>query len=255
MLTSRSGTRCASYVAVDAARATRVRLTGVDEARVSVIPNAVDIERFAFREETGDRRLALCIVKREGLEQTVDIIARAAGREGWQVDFAGAGVQREIHDMEQLLPRYALAITSGRCALEAIATSAAVIACDYNRIAGVANRQTWSALRRGNVGLDAMDSPLSEERFADALGGVDLDEAREFARQVRGELDLGIAVRAVEALYRRIAARHAPAVAPDVRALWRDDLARLAATLGAGHLAHWRRIADQSDAGHQSSAD
>lgn len=243
----------AHYVAVDETRAGRVLAAGVGPDRVVVIPNAVDLARFPLRPSVPNGRRVLCIVKRAGLDQTAAIVDHVAPQVGWTADVAGAGVTREIDDMASALQRYDLVIASGRCALEAIATGAAVIVSDDNRLAGLASDDTWPALRRDNLGFDALTAPLSVDRLAALLSAVDLDQAYRFAMRVRPTLSLEAAATRVDVLYDQVVRTHSLDVDPARAAVWREDLDRLVQTLGAGHLAHWRRIADRSDALDQSS--
>lgn len=245
----------AHYVAVDESRARRARRAGVDADRVSVIHNMVDLLRFPFRAEPSDEPRALCIVKRAGLEATIDMATRAAERSGWTLDVEGVGVDREIEDMAQVLPRYSLVLTSGRCALEALSSGAAVVVTDDNRMAGLAARENWAALRHDNLGLDAMTEPVTADRLTDILTTVDLRAARAFAADVRSDIDHNTAADTVAALYDRVARTHAPILDAATRGVWRDDIARLVDASSAQHLAHWRRLAALSDARTQPDAD
>lgn len=236
----------AHWIAVDEARAARVRDAGLDGARVSVVANAVDLTRFPLRDAGAEKR-AICIVKRAGLEATIEAVRRGAASAEWTVDFVGAGMGQEVEALEALYPNYAAAITSGRCALEAIAMGRAAIVSDYDQIAGLASAETWDDLRRGNFGLKAMRAPISEGAIAEALCAVDLAGAHQFARRVRDEMDLSVAAERVEAIYRRVVRTHAPYEPRDVRLAWARDLDALAMKLGEAHLAHWRRIADAAD--------
>ena len=244
----------AHYIAVDEARAARVRRAGVDDTRISVVPNAIDAVRFPFRPDGPAERRALCIIKRDGLAPTVDFISRAAARAGWAVDFEGRGVGREIRHMEAVLPRYSLVIASGRCALEALSSGAAVLVCDDNRMAGLATAATWAAMRHNNLGFDAMTEPLTDERLDEVFAAIDLEASRQFAAEVRPEIDLATTADLVAALYARVALTPVATIASDVRETWRADLARLVAETSGPHLTYWRRLAAEADGDHHASS-
>lgn len=242
----------AHYVAVDEFRADRIReATGADK-RISILPNAVDLSRFAPYGLSADRR-ALCILKRGGLERTRDVISGAAARTGWSIEFAGPGAGGEILNMPQTLRQYELVVTSGRCALEALAMGRAVIACDGNRLGGLVTEKTWPGLRRHNLGLNAMTEDLDESAATDAFARVDLEGNALFVSRIRDEIDLEPRLDEVESLYRQVNRKHAPLADRATRTAWASDLDRVARNYAGHHLAHWRSIAEAADAGGQSS--
>lgn len=242
----------AHHVAVDEFRAKRVRDALGADTSITIVPNAVDLQRFAPHRLPAAKR-ALCILKRPGLEHTRHVISRAAAQTGWSVEFAGPGAGGEILNMPDTLRQFDLVITSGRCALEALAMGRAVIASDGNRLGGLVTGETWADLRRNNLGLNAMTMDLDDARAVDAFARVDIERAATFANQVRGELDLEPRVGDIESLYRRLHRTHDPLVDRATRAAWAADIAQVATASSAQHLAHWRSAAESANAGRQSS--
>ena len=242
----------AHYVAVDEFRANRVREALGPNTSITIVPNAVDLSRFAPHGLSAARR-ALCILKRVGLERTREVISRAAARTGWAIEFAGSGAGAEILSMPDTLRQFDLVVTSGRCALEALAMGRAVIASDGNRLGGLVTGETWADLRRNNLGLNAMTMDLDDTNAIDAFARVDVELSATFANQVRDELDLEPRVGDIESLYRRVHRTHDPLVDRATRAAWAADIAQVATNCSAHHLAHWRSVAEAANGSRQSS--
>jgi hypothetical protein len=236
----------AAHVAVDEARARRARDAGVEAANVHVIPNAVDLQRFALLPLEGNRR-ALCIIKRAGLDETVPVIRRACERAGWQVTFRGTGVGDEIDDIAQAYVGHDLVITSGRTALEAVAMGRNVVVCDYGGYGGVVDGASWGRLRATNFGLNAMTGALQEDGLAGDLRQIDPEAGHRFGAAIRSSLDLEATAGTVEALYMRIIRTHVPLASLADREAMTADLVLHTQEVSAVHLAHWRGIAASRD--------
>jgi hypothetical protein len=236
----------AAHVAVDEARAKRARDAGAAEANVHVIPNAVDLQRFALRPLNGNRQ-ALCIIKRVGLDETVPVIRRACERAGWQVTFRGAGVGDEIDDIAQAYVGHDLVITSGRTALEAVAMGRNVVVCDYGGYGGAVDGASWRRLRATNFGLNAMTGALQEDVLAEQLALIDAEAGHLFGASIRSSLDLEAIAETVEALYMRVLRTHVPLASLAEREAMTADLVLKTQEASTSHLAHWRRVAATRD--------
>jgi hypothetical protein len=242
----------AHHVAVDEFRADRVAEALGTRDHVSVVANAVDLSRFSPHGLSADRR-ALCILKRDGLERTRDVIAQAAAKTGWSAHFAGPGAGHEILNMPDTLRQFDLVVTSGRCALEALAMGRAVIACDGNRLGGLVTEDTWARLRRNNIGLNAMTAVLNEDNALKEFAAVDLERTWAFASQIRGEIDLEPRLDEIERLYRHVNRTHDPLLDRTARSAWATDVERVAHAYAGHHLTHWRSVAAAADAADQSA--
>lgn len=237
----------AVHVAVDSARAGRALGAGVDPANVRIIANAVDLAKFA-PVPLPEARRALAILKRDGLEHTEKVVRDACTQTGWNVSFAGNGVRREVNQLEQAYAACDLVIASGRCALEAIAMGRSVILCDHNRLGGLVGDDNWNGLREHNLGRNAMNEPLTQDRLSALLVEATKVDPVAFSARVRPSLDLRLAGDQVESLYRDVLRTHAPLEPLDMRATWSADLLALATELSKTHLEHWHRIAKDMDA-------
>lgn len=216
------------YVAIDELRQQRIAKAGIAPERISILRNAVDLERFAADLPEAPQR-ALAIIKHG--KDYASCIAGACRTVGIPVDMIGPGVGREVANLHEVLARYSIVLASGRCAMEAIAMGRSVVVCDHRGLAGVATRENWTRLRAGNFGKPVLAGPLDEAAVAQAIRDCHAVEARALQAQARPELDLSLHLDRLEALYRGVLAQPAPAHAtaadPDILRFAQSSMMRL----------------------------
>ena len=118
-----------------------MRERGVPADRLSVILNAVDLERFRRRDALPvTPAKALLLSKNQGHRATVNAACAAAELE---LDELGPGFGRVVPDLENQLLRYDLVFATARMALEAAATGCAVVVCDERGFAGMLQAAIW----------------------------------------------------------------------------------------------------------------
>jgi hypothetical protein len=225
------------YIAVDALRAQRARDAGVPPDRITILPNAVALDRFPPRPPHDRIARALVVAKyhhgfaalaQAALAGTgVTVTAVGMGANGLQPDFAG------------LLGRHDLLIGSGRCVLEAASMGLSAIVCDERGLAGALTPGNLTPMREGNFGLAVFDGPVTQERIASAFRRLDPAEAPVIRDILRREAGLDGAIDVLEALYARVIAEGVPAPADGAtpaaaaEAALRDHVLRLQGRLFA----------------------
>ncbi len=121
--------RIGCFVAVDAACRDRLLLDGVDPAKMVVLPNGVDLERFTLRDEWPERpRSALLVVKQNAGH--VGLVTEACRQADVPLDIVGPGVGVVVPDLAERCRRADIVFAHSRSAVEAVAVGASVIVID-----------------------------------------------------------------------------------------------------------------------------
>ena len=194
--------RILRYVAVDEpCRQRLLQAPGIPPARVEVIANAVDLERFQPRPPLPERpRRALVF---SNYTRHLPAVAVACRRLGLQFDVAGlAGMPTPRP--EELLPRYDLVFAKARCALEAMAVGTAVVLCDFSGAGPMVTSAEFDELRRMNFGAGVLRDPLRSRFLCAQIERYDPQDAAAVSRRVRSEAGLGAAVERWLALYAEV---------------------------------------------------
>ena len=191
------------YVAVSGA--TRERLVsenGVAPGRVRVLPNFVDLDRF--RERGPLPRVpgrALIFSNQTNVGDWVEIVRAACVARGIALDIAGYGCGRPLDPPEAHLCHYDLIFARGRCALEAMATGAAVVLCDAEGLGPLVTPDTIERLRNGNYGMQVLCDPHREDLVLQEIDRYDPQVAACVTTLVRRTHSLECVARAISAVY------------------------------------------------------
>ena len=191
--------RIRRYVAVDElCRQRLLQAPGIPPARVEVIANAVDLERFQPRPPLPERpRRALVF---SNYTRHLPAVALACRRVGLEFDIAGLAGQPTARP-EELLPRYDLVFAKARCALEAMAVGTAVVLCDFTGAGPMVTSGEFDALRRMNFGAGVLRDPLRSRFLFAQIERYDPQDAAAVSRRVRSEAGLATAAERWLALY------------------------------------------------------
>lgn len=161
---------------------------GIDPARVTVIENAVDTQRFLPGLPLPETpRKALLMVKGKG--QVEPALAACRSR-GIALDTAGPLVGKILPHPEQVFPDYDLVFASGLTAIEAMACLRPVMLCDHRGLAGMVDQDRYPQWRSQNFGLRALIQPLQERCITAELDRYSAFQAMAVGEQVRCECSL-----------------------------------------------------------------
>lgn len=213
-----------SYVAVDEKCAETCRARGVPDDRLSVILNAVDMQRFQRRPPLPDRPLKALVLAKN--RQHLETVRQACSEAGLALDEAGPATSRVIPDLESALGGYDLVFATARMALEAAAVGCAVIVCDGRGFAGMLSSTDLPAWRPMNFGIGILTEPVTVENLHGAIARYDAADAALVTDALRRTADAGLFLERYLELYRRAIAGVAPA-ADDValaNARWTEEL-------------------------------
>ena len=183
----------------------RVVGAGVPRENVELIYNFVDTRRFKTREALAATPCrALVFSNYARIASYLPAVQEACRRAGLPLDVVGSNTgQGETHP-EALLHRYDLVFAKGKAAMEAMASGAAVILCDFGGLGPMVTVSELPRLRPLNFGFQALVDPVTPESVLQRIGQYDAEEARRVNLLLRRDVGLDDAVRHLVSLYRQI---------------------------------------------------
>ena len=226
------GNRVGRCVAVDLnTRERLVETYGIAESRVELILNAVDTDRFRPRAPLPSApSRALVFSNYASLNTHLEPIREACKRLGIALEVIGLGSGNLQANPERLLGGYDLVFAKARCALEAMATGAAVILCDTVGLGPMVTLDRVEALRPWNFGARCLTDRIEPEAICREIGRYDAADAAGVSAYIRERATLSAAIDQYLAVYRKLLAEPAPRSGKD--ALLRDYFGEVAWRLG-----------------------
>lgn len=220
--------RLLRYVAVDELCRERLVASEIAPDDMTVIPNAVDLDRFNPRDPLPARpRRALALSNTAREDGFLPAAREACERLGIELDVAGLSVGAPMRDPEDQLRSYDVVFGKARVALEALAVGCAVVVVDEVGLAGMVTHAALPEWLRWNLGRHLLTSPPSAERLCDELGRYDPEDSARCRDHVRTHRDLESMIDALVAEHDRVLASWAEAPTSDPRAELQALSARL----------------------------
>ena len=181
--------RILRYVAVDELVRRRLREEcGLDEARVRLHLNFVDLNRFPARPPLAQRpQRAAVFSNYVSDDNCLPVVRRACARAGLSLDVIGRAQGRASSHPERLLGRYDVVFAKGRAALEASAVGAAVILCDVAGLGPMVNSRDFDHQRALNFGVRLLSDPVTIDGVSERIERYDSADAAEVNRRIRCE--------------------------------------------------------------------
>lgn len=210
--------RILRFVAVD--EACRDRLVcedGIEESRVRVLGNTVDLNRFERRPPLParpGRALAFGNYTRESPHLAA--LRAACAKHGVELDVIGEKMNNAVNRPEEVLRDYDVVFAKGRAALEAVAVGAAVIVYSGVRYLGpMVRSEDVGRLLPLNFGIRVMGDALTPEelgaRVERELGRYDPADAAEAAALVRAGTGQAAAMHAILEMCEEVVAEYGQA--------------------------------------------
>jgi hypothetical protein len=191
------------YVAVDDLCRERLQcLHGITPERICVVRNFVDLQRFGLRTDLpAIPRKALVFSNYIGEDGCLRILREACAARGIELDAIGLSVGHSEGRPEQILGRYDIVFAKARCALEALASGTAVIACDAAGLGGMVTPDNYETFRAFNFGIRSLRNPITLDTIMRELNRYEAAGAREVTRRVRSEAGLDPAIEQILHVY------------------------------------------------------
>jgi Glycosyltransferase Family 4 len=195
------------------------RLTGdyaIPDELTRVIFNSVDVDRFPPRATPPPEKPARALIfsNYAATGTHLEAVQAACAMLGLPLDVMGAGVGRTSATPEQLLGRYDLVFAKARCALEAMASGAAVVLCDAQGLGPLVTRRELAELRRWNFGRRVLRDPLDPAMIAAQMRRYDAEDAAAVSADIRQHAALPVTIAEYLRLYEEILAEPASAPVP-----------------------------------------
>lgn len=200
------------YVACD--RATHERLTrewGLDPARVDVVRNFVDLQKFRPRSPLPVRPQRALVFSNYATEHThVPAVRAACEARGIVLDVVGAEAGLQSNEPEHLLGQYDLVFAKARSAIEALAVGAAVIVCDFDGVGPMVLPSNVEELLADNFGYRTQTAPLRSDIVLEQIDNYDPLGTQAVSERIRSVAGLSSAVDRIERIYAHAVADHRP---------------------------------------------
>jgi hypothetical protein len=198
------------HVAVDYNCLERLLIdNGIEEQETSVLYNWVDTSRFALRSSFAERpRRALVFSNYARPDNYFQVVQEACERAGIELDGAGAGLGNQIQQPEQILGDYDIVFAKAKAAMEAMATGAFVVACDYRGLGGAVTAEHFDYFRKYNFGMKTLAKPHDADLIVEEMQKYDATTAKAVAHRIREEASFDTYLDKILPLYHRVIKKH-----------------------------------------------
>lgn len=180
--------RILHHVAVDETCADRLRMeAGVPPEKLTVLLNAVDTTHYLPRKTPLPPRPQRALIFGNAAHNAshVPLIREACRRSGIEVDVVARASGTFVDDPAAILSQYDLVFAKAKCALEGMASGAAVILCDVAGMGGLVRSVDLERLRRLNFGARTLSQPLTADAIAREIASYDPVDAGVVTENIR----------------------------------------------------------------------
>ena len=189
---------------------------GIDEDRIRVVLNSVDLKRFSPRNALPTRP-ARALVFSNYTDTHLKAVREACARTKLSLDVIG-GEANICNKPEEVLGNYDIVFAKARCALEALAVGTAVILCDCKGLGPMVTSNELERLRRLNFGHRTLSNELSTDLIVREIEKYDAEDAAEASRRIRATACLGKMVDEIVAQYYEVLAEYRAVAGAETKA-------------------------------------
>lgn len=202
--------RILRYIAVDHTCLDRLLIEhGIDETRVRVLLNFVDLNRFQARAPLPERPNRGLVFSNQATEQTnVSAIRRACEHHGISIDIIGMGANNASRRPEEMLGRYDIVFAKARSALEALAVGASVILWDAGKSGPMVTTENFDSLRKLNFGIRTLRNNATTDALSREIARFDSSDAEKVSKRIRAEAGREQALDKLISIYHEVLAEY-----------------------------------------------
>gem|GEM_PF-232252 len=202
--------RILRYIAVDHTCRDRLLIEhGIDENRVRVLLNFVDLNRYQARTPLPDRAIRALVFSNQASEETnVSAIREACERHGISVDTIGLGSNNVSRRPEEVLGGYDIVFAKARSALEALAVGASVILWDAGRSGPMVTSENFDSLRTLNFGIRTLRNNATADALSREIARFDSSDAAKVSARIRVEAGREEALDKLISIYHEVLAEY-----------------------------------------------
>jgi len=194
------------YVAVDYNCLDRL-LTDlrIPESSTDVLLNYVDIDCFRLRNTFSEKPLkALVFSNYANHKNYFATIKQACKNTGIELDGIGAGLEIFQKNPELILHNYDIVFAKAKAAIEALATGASVILCDFRGLGGMVNPTNFEYLRKFNFGMRTLTENIQVDLLENEIRKYNPHLSKETANLIRKEANLSNYIDQLEKKYKEV---------------------------------------------------
>jgi hypothetical protein len=196
--------RVMRYVAVDAICREKILNHGVAKQKISTILNWVDTERFYEKTALAARpSRALVFSNNAQPNNYYQIIAEACQKMNIQIDAVGRGFGNSISNPQDTLVNYDIVFAKGKAAIEALASGAALIVCDFRGLGAMVLPENYDFFRKNNFGMNSMTHPIEVDRLCQEIEKFDAQKISLVTSRIRGDADFNTYVDNLLQIYQK----------------------------------------------------
>jgi hypothetical protein len=202
--------RILRYVAITPTMRMRMAAeSGIDEASIDVISNAVDLRQFSNTRTPPDQpRRAAVYSSLVGPDSAISLtIAEAAAMVGLELDFRGARAgARPVHTPETELLDYDIVFAAGKSAIDAMACGCVVIVVGSTGCGELVRTENLERLCLANFSIPMNSPPPQATRILEQIRRYSAADAAETTRRLRTMADFEKYLDRFTALYEQVIA-------------------------------------------------
>jgi len=226
---------------------------GVEEDRVAVILNGVDLQRFTMRDSLPEQLTKVLVFSNYAKEGNfLEQIREACELEGVECRAVGSGVGEVVSDPTAVLAESDLVFAKGKAALEAVVSNCALVVCDAEGMGPMVTVENFSEMRGLSFAYEAMTDEISVDNVSSRLREWNGRACQSVAKLARESASLEGVVDQLEQLYENVIqeGRESESTDPAEMTAWAVNFFgehTTAYKLGREMQGMWR-LAKQSDA-------
>ncbi len=169
-----------------------------------VIYNWVDIDKFKLRDTFSDKaRNALVFSNYATKDNHYKVIAAACQQAGIPLATLGEGMGTAVANPEDFLGQYDLVFAKAKAAIEALATGAGVIVCDFVGLGQMVSPSNIEQLRQFNFGRRTLTRPYEVALIVEEINKFNGPNNRLNAQTIRQAASFDKTLNEIVALYQK----------------------------------------------------
>ncbi len=194
------------YVAVDYNCLDRLIIdNAIDVKSTSVVYNWVDTKRFRIRGNIAPKPTRALVFSNYGnYENHFKLIKEACGQLGIEVDGIGIEFKNSTSTPEKILGNYDIVFAKAKAAMEALATGAAVIACDYRGLGEMVTPENFDHYRKYNFGMKTLTREIKVDLIVQEMKKYNAAQNAITAKMIHKEADFSLCVDKILVLYHQV---------------------------------------------------
>ena len=198
--------RIKKYVAVDYNCLDKLTIdNNINKEKTTVIYNWVDTSVFKLRTKFAKKpRRALVFSNNTSFDGFFKTIKEACDELNIEVHGIGIHFGNSHSSPEKILHNYDIVFAKAKCAMEGIATGAAVILCDKTGLGQLVTTDNIDQCRRFNFGMKLLTKPITKDKLIVEINKYNSDESQKVTDKLRNDATLESAMIKIIKLYHEI---------------------------------------------------